>query len=197
MRFSLSLPLELAAPPAAAAATREREARAAQLVRRHLRSVWRTLRRLGVPAEAADDATQEVFVAATRKLDAVEPGREAPFLFAIALRVAANARRANATRRRFFDGTGSTAGVDGAPPADALLDHKRMRAMLDAVLDALPEDQRTVFVLVELEGWSAPEIAALLKVPLGTVASRLRRARESFHEQAERIRSLQSSGGEP
>jgi len=187
----------MAGPSVTVHAVPSAEARAAELVRRHLRNVWRTLRRLGVPVEAVDDATQEVFVVAARKLAEVEPGNEEYFLYAIALRVAANARRAHATQQKFFDATAATHAVDGTPPADALLDQKRLRAMLDAVLDALPEDQRTVFVLVELEGWSGPEIAELLGVPIGTVASRLRRAREIFHEQAVLIRSRHSSGGAP
>ncbi len=187
----------MAAPSVAVRAAPSAQARAAELVRRHLRNVWRTLRRLGVPMEAVDDATQEVFVVAAHKLGQVEPGNEEYFLYAIALRVAANARRAHATQQKFFDVAAATNAVDGTPPADALLDQKRLRAMLDTVLDALPEDQRTVFVLVELEGWSGPEIAEFLGVPLGTVASRLRRAREIFHEQAEVIRSRHSPGGAP
>jgi RNA polymerase sigma-70 factor (ECF subfamily) len=47
-------------------------------------------------------------------------------------------------------------------------------------LQQLPQDSRTVFILFELEALSSPEIAALIDVPLGTVASRLRRAREQF-----------------
>ncbi len=197
MRSSVSLPLSMAAPPVTVPAAPSAEARPAELLHRHLRNVWRTLRRLGVPIQAVDDATQEVFVIAARKLGQVEPGNEQYFLYAIALRVAANARRAHATQQKFFDMAAATTAVDGTPSADALLDQKRLRAMLDTVLETLPEDQRTVFVLVELEGWSGPEIAELLQVPIGTVASRLRRAREIFHEQAELVRSRQSSGGAP
>jgi RNA polymerase sigma-70 factor (ECF subfamily) len=143
-----------------------------------------------------DDATQEVFVIATRKLESIEPGKEKRFLYGTALRVAANARRAWATHQRVFDDGAPVVAADGAPATDALLHQKRMRALLDQVLDALPEDQRTAFVLVELEGWSNPEVAELLGVPVGTVASRLRRGRECFREQAERIRMLYSCGGE-
>jgi RNA polymerase sigma-70 factor, ECF subfamily len=196
MRPSTTLPLTSPAPALVECAGL-REARAATLVRLHLQSVWRTLRRLGVPIPAVDDATQEVFVVATRKLDAIEPGKEQQFLYGIALRVAANARRASATHQRFFDDAAPVAGVDAAPPTDALLHAKRMRALLDTVLDALPEDLRTVFVLFELEGWSGPELADLLGVPVGTVASRLRRAREAFREEAALARVRHSSRGEP
>jgi RNA polymerase sigma-70 factor (ECF subfamily) len=52
-----------------------------------------------------------------------------------------------------------------------------------------------VFVLYELEGLSMAEIAGLLELPPGTVASRLRRAREEFHAQARRLR--EDFGGDP
>jgi RNA polymerase sigma-70 factor (ECF subfamily) len=67
---------------------------------------------------------------------------------------------------------------------------KEERALLDRVLDGMPDDLRTVFVLFVLEGTSTPEIAALLGLPSGTVASRLRRAREAFHDIARRIQAL-------
>lgn len=55
-----------------------------------------------------------------------------------------------------------------------------MRECVALVLDGMSEEQRSVFVLVELEGLSSPEAAALLDVPVGTVASRLQRARTAF-----------------
>jgi RNA polymerase sigma-70 factor (ECF subfamily) len=63
--------------------------------------------------------------------------------------------------------------------------------MLDDVLDALDDDLRVVFVLAELEELTAPEIAGLIGVPLGTVASRLRRAREEFNKSVKRLRARQ------
>jgi len=52
--------------------------------------------------------------------------------------------------------------------------------VLDAFIDSLDVDTRTVFVLTEFDGFTTPEIADLLDVPLGTAASRLRRAREKL-----------------
>jgi RNA polymerase sigma-70 factor, ECF subfamily len=196
MLKSSSLPL--AGPlPAVRSAVGAEQARLGALVRTHLRTVWRALRRLGVPTEALDDATQEVFMVALRKLAQIEPGKEQQFLYGTALRIASNARRAQATRQKLFaEGTPPTA-ADGAPSSDALLHHKRLRELLDTVLDAMPEELRTVFVLFELEGLSGPELGELLGVPVGTVASRLRRAREAFHEQAAQVRSRYAAGGVP
>jgi len=67
--------------------------------------------------------------------------------------------------------------------------------MLDAVLDSMPMEQRTVFVLFEFEELSVPEIALLVDAPLGTVSSRLRRARELFHAAADRVRARASFKG--
>src|ERR1043166_8592232 len=69
-----------------------------QVVAQHFDFLWRSLRRLGVPAASVDDAAQRVFLVAARKLGAVAPERTRAYLFAIALRIAAEDRRAR--RRR-------------------------------------------------------------------------------------------------
>jgi RNA polymerase sigma-70 factor (ECF subfamily) len=70
--------------------------------------------------------------------------------------------------------------ADPAPGAEELVDRARARAELEAILDRMPLDLRAVFVLFELEQMTMAEIAATLDLPPGTVASRLRRGRESF-----------------
>lgn len=81
-----------------------------------------------------------------------------------------------------------------SPTPEQLLESKQRRAVLDAALEALPMDQRTVFVLFELEGFSLPEIAESLQIPLGTATSRLRRARHRFEAW---VIARQQSGGTP
>jgi RNA polymerase sigma-70 factor, ECF subfamily len=157
-----------------------REAALARLLNQHFRMVWRALRRLGVPVHAVDDAAQEVFLIASRKLDAIEAGQERRFLYGVALRVAANARRARAARPETPLGELVEETACSTPSPEVLLDRKRARALLDEALERLPDDLRTAFVLFELEGCSGPEVAELCDVPLGTAASRLRRAREAF-----------------
>jgi RNA polymerase sigma-70 factor (ECF subfamily) len=75
-----------------------------------------------------------------------------------------------------------------------LLDRKQARELLDRVLDAMPDDLRTAFVLFELEGYSGPEVAEMLEIPLGTATSRLRRARETFRESVAKIRRTLRKG---
>src|SRR6188508_40322 len=65
----------------------------AALVAAHADFVWRSLRRLGVPAASADDATQQVFLVAQSKLPQIVEGRERGFLFGVAMNVAAHVRR--------------------------------------------------------------------------------------------------------
>jgi RNA polymerase sigma-70 factor (ECF subfamily) len=145
----------------------------------HYDFIWRTLRRLGLDAGAADDAAQQVFVTASRKLEAIRQGGERGYLFGIAFRVASDARRATARRReRPLEHAGDAA--DPTPTAEDALDQRRARAMLDAALEKLPMELRVVFVLHELEELAMNEIAALVGIPPGTVASRLRRARQEF-----------------
>ena len=74
-----------------------------------------------------------------------------------------------------------------APNPETLVDQRRALALLDDVLEEMAMDLRSVFVLSEVEQMTAPEIATMLDVPLGTVASRLRRAREEFQRRVKRL----------
>jgi RNA polymerase sigma-70 factor (ECF subfamily) len=144
----------------------------------HFDFVWRSVRRLGVPPDVVDDAAQEVFVIASRKLDAIAVGKEKAFLFGTAVRVAAGTRRARSRRRQVPDEAPET--TDTTPSAAELVDRKRARELLDDIIANLPDQTRPVFVLFELEGMTMAEIAGCLELAPGTVASRLRRARELF-----------------
>lgn len=172
-------------------------ARLTELLRVHYTGVWRTLRRLGVDEGCADDAAQEAFIVLSRKLDDVHVGAERTFLLACAVRIAANYRRTWRVSHEVVDDRALAAEQDPRPTAEQLLDHKRLREALDELLDAWPEDIRTAFVLYELEGLSVPEISQVTETKQGTVASRLRRARELFQIGAKRLRARAAQGGEP
>jgi RNA polymerase sigma-70 factor (ECF subfamily) len=79
--------------------------------------------------------------------------------------------------------------VDQSLGPDDLADRQKARALLDQVLDQMDEKVRAVFVLFELEELSTAQIAEMLELPPGTVASRLRRARESFGAIVKRMRA--------
>jgi RNA polymerase sigma-70 factor, ECF subfamily len=160
----------------------------------HFDFVWRSLRRLGLPEDVADDATQRVFVVASRRLADIEPGRERAFLFRTALRVACSERRAIGRRREVLCDEAPETGESAAQP-DELLDQRRARELLDRVLQSLALDLRTVLVLFEFEGLSIDEIAETLGIPRGTAASRLRRAREEFSSALSRWLARRDRGG--
>jgi RNA polymerase sigma-70 factor (ECF subfamily) len=158
------------------------------IVAEHYPSLWRFLRRLGVPEADAEDAAQKCLCVLAQRIDDVAPGKDKSFLFAVALRVAKAMRR----ERRFAPGAGDDERLAElpsiGPDAGQQLDERRARVVLDALLASLPLDLRAVFVLYELEELTMVEIARALDLPMGTVASRLRRAREAFEELSRRVR---------
>jgi RNA polymerase sigma-70 factor, ECF subfamily len=158
------------------------------LVAEHYASLWRFLRRLGVPEADSEDAAQKCLCVVANRIDDIAPGKDKAFLFGVALRVAKAWRRQ--TRVRIDDGGAETLALLPAigPDAEQQLDDCRARALLDALLASLPLDLRTVFVLYELEELTMVEIARALELPMGTVASRLRRAREVFEAHSRRVR---------
>ncbi len=170
-------------------------ARLRVLFEAHFDFVWRSVRRLGVDAGAADDAAQEVFVVASRRLDDIEPGKERAFLFGTAMRVAADARRARARKPAVADPDAVDRAPDESASMDDIADRARARALLDAILDEMELELRAVFVLYELEEMTMAEIASCLELAPGTVASRLRRARDDWQARVARHRARAARGG--
>jgi RNA polymerase sigma-70 factor (ECF subfamily) len=158
----------------------------------HAEFIWRTLRRLGLPPDAAEDAAQRVFLVVSRRLATVKPDAEAAFLFRTAVHIAARTRRAYARRREDLVEDPGHDLVDAGPSSEELIDQKRARELLDAALDTMDLEARVVFLLYELEGRTTAEIAGILGVPMGTAASRLRRARAEFEAFLKRV---QAGGG--
>jgi RNA polymerase sigma-70 factor (ECF subfamily) len=156
----------------------------------HHAIVWRTLRRRGLSHDAAADATQETFLIAAGRLSDIRPDSERAFLIRTALRVAHTLARKTA-RWQLEDDMDQWASTSGEGP--------QQRAdveLCDLALSKLDPTLGDVFLLYEIEGFSAPEIASLLEIPVGSVASRLRRAREQFRAAITRIeRSMNRIGG--
>ena len=165
----------------------------AKLVSDHLPFIWRSLRRFGVPPAEVDDAAQRVFLIASERLASIKLGSERSFLTAVALRVAAHTRRAqqrrDAAHQRFVE----YQSISHAP--EGFVRQTEARELLDRILNKMPDDLRSVFVLFELEELTIDEVAELLSLPRGTVATRLRRARMVFHDVAKSIEA-RTRGGE-
>jgi RNA polymerase sigma-70 factor (ECF subfamily) len=143
----------------------------------HYVGVWRFLRRMGVPAHCADDAAQQVFLIALEALPRIVVGSERAYVYATAIRTAHGIRR---KREREVGGVDIDSAGSALLGPDELTDQKRARHVLDRLLERMEIDMRTVFVLFEIDGFTVPEIARVLSIPVGTAASRLRRAREQF-----------------
>jgi len=167
------------------------------LFHEHYARVWRLLRRFGVRPAQLDDAAQEVFWVAARRLGDIVPGREASFLYGVALRIASGELRRERAAPPLADLDALARLVDEAPSPEEQLEQRRARQLLEWVLDRMPLELRVVFVLFELEGLEVRDIAALHELPLGTASSRLRRAREEFSAVAKRARAAFTQGREP
>jgi RNA polymerase sigma-70 factor (ECF subfamily) len=160
-----------------------------QMVDDYIDFVARVLRNAGTPERDIDDEVQRTFIVATRRLADIRQGAEKAFLAQTALHLAAHARRTIARRREVF-GHETVPEIDHVATPEALADRTRFRRLLDRILDQMETNLRTVFVLYEFEEMSMAEIADILTIPQGTVASRLRRARAEFRA---RVRNLEET----
>jgi RNA polymerase sigma-70 factor (ECF subfamily) len=163
-----------------------RETRFREVVERHFAFVWRSVRRLGVRPGDVDDAAQEVFLVAARRLDDFTPERERAFLFGTAIRVVSTRRRSARRRPEELDADSDARTTEGPSPEE-LAELAQARPLLQEILDGMNDELRAVFVLSELEELAVREIAVVLGVPQGTVSSRLRTARERFHAEVKRL----------
>ncbi|QDU18799.1 sigma-70 family RNA polymerase sigma factor [Urbifossiella limnaea] len=152
------------------------------LVWRHGAMVWAACRRvLGADTAAAEDASQAAFAALARHAGRVRA--VGPWLHRVAVRAAIDLRAAGRGRREL-----PAALPDPHPGPERVAAGREDAAAIDAAVNALPEKLRTAFVLCELEGRSNADAAAALGCPVGTVESRLTRARQ-------RLRARLAAGG--
>jgi RNA polymerase sigma-70 factor (ECF subfamily) len=155
-------------------------------MRAHFELVLRRLRRLGVPASDLDDAAQDVFVVAARRIDDMLVDCERAFLLGTAARVASTRRRSARRHREDVTESFDEHHPDPSGP-DARCELVLARPFLRGMLARMSDDTRAVFVLAEVEELAAPEIAERLAIPIGTVGSRLRRARSELRGEAKRL----------
>lgn len=164
----------------------------------HFDFVWRTGRRLGVPEQAIDDVVQETFLVLHRRMDEPRTSSLRTFIYGVVANVVRNHRR---TLKRKPGATGADFDPDAiedssgrGPEANA--ERAQAGRLLEAVLKELDEDQREVFVLVELEQLSSSEVAEMIGINPNTVRSRLRAARAGFEAALVRLDVGDRSGKE-
>lgn len=148
----------------------------------HFAAVWRTLKRLGVHPGFVDDAAQEVFVTAFRRWGDFE-GRSTArtWLLGIAVRVASDARR----KQRPTEAVSEAWAAPASGPEAETAARESVRRV-ERLLAELPPDRREVLVLVDVEGYSMPEVAEATGVNLNTLYTRLRAARQTFEALVQR-----------
>ncbi len=156
--------------------------------------VWRTVRNLGVSNADLDDAVQQVFIIASSKLHLISDGCERSFLAGVAVRIASRSRRSRERRREAIEIDPADQPATCASPVEEL-DRVEARRIFERLLDLMPPDLQLAFVMYEVEELTLAEIAAALALPLGTVASRVRRARELFVTRARRLDGCTSVDG--
>ena len=149
--------------------------------------VWNTLRRLGVADANREDLCHDVFVTAWRKLKDYDPARPLrPWLFGIAYRVASDFRQRAYQHREVPDEDADSA--DDRPGPDEAVAQRQARELVRRALEHIPIERRGVFVMHDIDGIAAPEIAVALEIPLNTAYSRLRLARRDFGEAVARLK---------
>lgn len=159
-----------------------------EVYREHFGFVWALLRRLGVHDRDLEDVAQDVFVVVHRRLPQFE-GRASirTWLYAIAVRVAANYKR----KRRPDPEAGDSMTSRLVAPSSSSPEEHAVRSeaavLLDQLLGRMDDKKRAVFVLSEIEGLSAPEIARIVGTNPRTVHSRLRAARSRFETDLARV----------
>ena len=159
----------------------------------HLDAAYGLARYLVRDDADAEDVVQEAFLRALRHFggyrgESVSQGRA--WLLAIVRNMAHTwmHRRRGDSATEFdeavhgTDGTGGTGGTGGIDEADAGVMRGDARETLDRALERLPAELREVIVLREVEGLSYKEIAGVADVPIGTVMSRLSRARKRLQQ---------------
>jgi RNA polymerase sigma-70 factor, ECF subfamily len=166
------------------------------VIREHAPFVWRVLLHLGVPRAQLEDASQEALLVVCRQLPGFRGDSSLrTWLFGICRNVA----RAYARSRRALEPLPEHTPCS-SPGQDRALWLKEAQAQLLAALDTLDEEQRSVFVLYELEELSMEEIARTLAAPLSTCYTRLQVARNKVElavRRQERPRLRVLGGGRP
>lgn len=172
-------------PPADASGARPGAALLEALYQEHFDFIWKCARAFGAASADIDDVVQDVFLVVQRRYD--ELRHEAltrSWIYGITRRVVSTHRR----RRRETESVELDALKSPAQSPHAVAEHNGQVRVLSALLDALDERKREVFVLSEILELSGREIAETLGIPMNTVYSRLRVAKEEFDAAARRHR---------
>ena len=164
-----------------------------QLVRRYVRPVHAVAAAWLTVTADVEDAAQETFLRALRAIASYDPARPfAPWLYQIARNVARTHLEMGA--RRTTEALSGTL-ASSAPGPDIVLERGEIRRQVAAAIGELPEQQRTAFHLVDVEGYSPAEVARIMGLSAGTVRSHVHHARRALRRMlAEQHEPLANTG---
>jgi RNA polymerase sigma-70 factor (ECF subfamily) len=173
-----------------------------RLVTRHRDEVFNLCYRFLGDYEDANDAAQEAFIKAFRGLRKFRfDSAFSTWLYRIAVNTCKNRLNSKAHRQRrrtvALDNPGPDGGAagyqvrNGSPDPAARLERKERAAMVQRAIDRLDSDRKTVVILRDIQGLAYEEIAAVTGLALGTVKSRIARARADLRE---KLRSVIDNG---
>lgn len=157
------------------------------LVLRYQDRLFNSLFQASRSREDAEEVTQEAFLQAYRRLGSFEARASfSTWLYRIAFNLLYSQRR---RQRRVvsLDALPNPDVVDRREPPEAEMERQERVQLVHRALDQLPDEQRSILVLRELEGYDYRQIADALELPPGTVRSRLHRARLQLREHLDRL----------
>jgi len=160
--------------------TTDEEAEFTALVRRQSSFVFRVAYAVLLNAHDAEDTVQEVFLKLYRNSGWRDAKNEAAFLARVAWRVAVDRRRSAKPTEPIADSTLDPPSAQPGP--EEMLVEASQHALIHALIDALPEDLRLPLVLSAADDLNSREIGAILRIPEGTVRTRLHRARQILRQ---------------
>jgi RNA polymerase sigma-70 factor (ECF subfamily) len=168
-----------------------------ELCTRYFEFVWKCARAFGSKSDEIDDVVQDVFLVVQRRYADLKDERLARnWIYSITRRVVSSQRRRRRERdSRAASDVDSLTSPERSPLAAA--ERNLEVRVLSTLLDGLEERKREVFVLSEILEMNGREIAEMIGVPMNTVYSRLRAAREEFDAAAQRQRKLLERGRAP
>jgi RNA polymerase sigma-70 factor (ECF subfamily) len=154
-----------------------------EIFEQHARFLWRTLMNLGVPSREAQDLCQEVMIVVHRRLPDFDGKSLRGWLYGICVRVASDYRRSARARRELTVDEVPQSGFE--PDQLDQLEKGAQRQRLMRALDRLGEEKRAALVLYEVEELTLAEVSEALGVPLQTVYSRIKAARQELRRELE------------
>lgn len=149
--------------------------------------VWNSLRRLGVHSRDLEDVMHDIFVIVNRRLPDFDTRRAIrPWLYGISLRVASDYRKSARNRREVLSATPPEPCQSPSRP-DEELSAEQNRELIRRALETLDFKNRVIFVMHDINEHTMAEAEAELGVPMATLYSRLKVAREQFTAAVHRI----------